>query len=100
MSTRGPSGHIFICALFPEGGGPPMRKEMGGLMRRWGIGLGLLGLAWSASLSAQEVPPSTGLVAYWTLNDAGDPTAVETSGSAPQNDGTYVGTSLPTTSSS
>lgn len=68
-------------------------------MRRRVIGLALLGLAGSAAgLSAQEVPPSTGLVAYWTLNDPGNPAALETSGSAPQNDGTYAGTALPTTS--
>ena len=66
-------------------------------MRNWAMGL-VLGLAGSTGLSAQEVPPGTGLVAYWTLNDAGNPTAVETSGSPPQNDGTYSGTALPTTS--
>lgn len=62
------------------------------------IWAGLLGLAWAAGVAGQAVPSGTGLVAYWTLNDTNS-TALDTAGAAPTNDGTYMGTTLPTTSS-
>ena len=53
-----------------------------------------------ALVVGQAVPSGTGLIAYWTLNDATDPTALETAGSGTTNTGVYMGTTLPTTSAS
>jgi hypothetical protein len=59
---------------------------------------GLLVLGCAAGVGSQVAPPGTGLAGYWTLNDATDPVALETSGVVPANNGAYVGTALPTTS--
>ena len=59
-----------------------------------------LGLVWAGMVVGQAVPPSTGLVAYWTLNEPSGTTAADTAGSGTLNTGTYMGTTLPTTSAS
>lgn len=48
----------------------------------------------------QAVPAGTGLIAYWTLNELQANTTAADTGSAPSNNGTYMGTTLPTTSAS